>query len=96
MARRPQLEEFAFRHNIKMMTVEALISYRMRREKLIRRVSEVNMPTEYGIFKARGHESVVDGQCHMAMIAGDPTAEDALVRVHSECLDWRRLWIQAL
>ncbi len=86
MARRPQLEEFAFRHNIKMMTVEALISYRMRREKLIRRVSEVNMPTEYGIFKAIGYESVVDGQCHMAMIAGDPTAEDALVRVHSECL----------
>ena len=86
MARRPQLEEFAFRHNIKMMTVEALISYRMRREKLIRRVSEVNMPTEYGIFKAIGYESVVDCQCHMAMIAGDPTAEDALVRVHSECL----------
>lgn len=86
MARRPQLEEFAFRHNIKMMTVEALISYRMRREKLIRMVSEVNMPTEYGIFKAIGYESVVDGQCHMAMIAGDPTAEDALVRVHSECL----------
>lgn len=86
MARRPQLEEFAFRHNIKMMTVEALISYRMRREKLIRRVTEVNMPTEYGIFKAIGYESVVDGQCHMAMVAGDPTAEDALVRVHSECL----------
>jgi 3,4-dihydroxy 2-butanone 4-phosphate synthase/GTP cyclohydrolase II len=86
MARRPQLEEFAFRHNIKMMTVEALISYRMRMEKLIRRVTEVNMPTEYGIFKAIGYESVVDGQCHMAMVAGDPTAEDALVRVHSECL----------
>jgi 3,4-dihydroxy 2-butanone 4-phosphate synthase / GTP cyclohydrolase II len=49
-------------------------------------VTEVNMPTEYGIFKAIGYESVVDGQCHMAMVTGDPTAEDALVRVHSECL----------
>jgi 3,4-dihydroxy 2-butanone 4-phosphate synthase / GTP cyclohydrolase II len=86
MARRPQLEEFASRHNIKMMTVEALISYKMRREKLIRRVTEVNMPAEYGSFKAIGYESVVDGQCHMAMVAGDPTVEDALVRVHSECL----------
>jgi 3,4-dihydroxy 2-butanone 4-phosphate synthase/GTP cyclohydrolase II len=86
MARRPQLEEFASRHNIKMVTVEALISYRMRREKLIRRVTEINMPTEYGSFKAIGYESMVDCQCHMAMVAGDPTAEDALVRVHSECL----------
>ena len=86
MARRPQLEEFASRHNIKMMTEEALISYRMRREKLIRRVTEINMPTEYGSFKAIGYESTVDCQCHTAMVAGDPTAEDALVRVHSECL----------
>ena len=86
MARRPQLEAFSLRHGIKMMTVEALISYRMRREKLVRRVAEVNMPTEYGCFNAIGYESVVDGQCHMAMVIGDPMAEDALVRVHSECL----------
>jgi len=86
MARRPQLEAFSLRHGIKMMTVEALISYRMRREKLVRRVAEVNMPTEYGCFNAIGYESMVDGQCHMAMVIGDPMAEDALVRVHSECL----------
>ena len=86
MARRPQLEAFSLRHGIKMMTVEALISYRMRREKLVRRVAEVNMPTEYGCFNAIGYESMVDGQCHMAMVIGDPMAEDSLVRVHSECL----------
>ena len=44
------------------------------------------MPTEYGDFKAIGYESIIDGQCHMALVAGDPTSPDALVRVHSECL----------
>jgi 3,4-dihydroxy 2-butanone 4-phosphate synthase/GTP cyclohydrolase II len=44
------------------------------------------MPTEYGDFRAIGYESILDGQCHVALVAGDPAAEDALVRVHSECL----------
>ncbi len=86
MARLPQLEEFAAAHNLKMVTIERLIRYRMKREKLIQKVAEVAMPTEYGDFKAIGYESVLDGMCHVALIAGDPTADDSLVRVHSECL----------
>ena len=86
MARLPQLESFAAEHGIKMVTTESLIRYRMKREKLIQKVAEVSMPTEYGDFRAVGDESVIDGQCHVALVAGDPAADDALVRVHSECL----------
>jgi 3,4-dihydroxy 2-butanone 4-phosphate synthase/GTP cyclohydrolase II len=86
MARLPQLERFAAEHDIKMVTIESFIRHRMQREKLVQRVAEVSMPTEYGDFVAIGFESVLDGQCHVALVAGDPTAEDALVRVHSECL----------
>jgi 3,4-dihydroxy 2-butanone 4-phosphate synthase/GTP cyclohydrolase II len=86
MARLPQLEEFAAKHNLKMVTIESLIRYRMKREKLILKVAEVSMPTEYGEFRAIGYESVIDGQCHVALVAGDPAAKNALVRVHSECL----------
>lgn len=86
MARLPELERFAADHGIKMVTIESLIRYRMKREKLIQKVAEVSMPTEYGDFRAIGYESMIDGQCHIALVAGDPTAENALVRVHSECL----------
>ncbi|MFZ2536986.1 bifunctional 3,4-dihydroxy-2-butanone-4-phosphate synthase/GTP cyclohydrolase II [Methanothrix sp.] len=86
MARLPQLERFAQEHGLKMLTIESLIRYRMQYEKLVCRISEVSMPTEYGHFTAIGYESVLDGQCHIALVAGDPTCPDALVRVHSECL----------
>jgi 3,4-dihydroxy 2-butanone 4-phosphate synthase/GTP cyclohydrolase II len=86
MARLPQLQEFASRHGLKMATIESLIRYRMKREKLVQKVAEVSMPTEYGDFRAVGYESLLDGQCHIALLAGDPTAENALIRVHSECL----------
>lgn len=86
MARLPELEGFAKKHNIKMVTIESLIRYRMQSEKFIQKVSDVSMPTKYGDFRAIGYESILDGQCHVALVAGDPAAEDALVRVHSECL----------
>jgi 3,4-dihydroxy 2-butanone 4-phosphate synthase/GTP cyclohydrolase II len=86
MARLSQLEEFASIHELKMVTIESLIRYRIKRERLIRKVAQVEMPTEYGIFKALAYESVIDNLCHIALVAGDPAAENALVRVHSECL----------
>jgi len=86
MARLQELERFAANHSILMVTIESLIRYRMQREKLIVKVSDVSMPTDYGNFRALGYESVLDGQCHVALVAGDPSAPDALVRVHSECL----------
>ncbi|OPY49614.1 MAG: 3,4-dihydroxy-2-butanone 4-phosphate synthase [Methanosaeta sp. PtaU1.Bin060] len=86
MARLPELEMFAEEHGLKMVTIESLISYRMQSEKLIRKVANVSLPTEYGDFRAIGYESLLDGQCHVALVTGDPSAENALVRVHSECL----------
>ena len=86
MARLPQLELFAQEHGLKMLTIESLIRYRMQYEKLISRISEVSMPTAYGDFRMVGYESILDGQCHIALVAGDPSCPDALVRVHSECL----------
>lgn len=86
MARLPELERFAEKHGLKMVTIEDLIRYRIRRERLVRRIAEVEMPTEYGEFRAIGYESMLDGQCHVALVAGDPAADDALVRVHSQCL----------
>jgi 3,4-dihydroxy 2-butanone 4-phosphate synthase/GTP cyclohydrolase II len=86
MARLPQLEEFAKEHGLKMLTIESLIRYQMHRECLIHKVSDVSMPTDYGLFRVIGYESILDGQCHLALVSGDPTASNALVRVHSECL----------
>ena len=86
MARLPELERFAEEHGIKMLTIDRLIKRRMRSEKLVRRIAEVCLPTDQGDFVAIGYESLVDGQCHLALVAGDPSSGDALVRVHSECL----------
>lgn len=86
MARLPELERFAEEHGIKMLTIDRLIKRRMRSEKLVRRIAEVCLPTDQGDFVAIGYESLVDGQCHLALVAGDPSSDDALVRVHSECL----------
>jgi 3,4-dihydroxy 2-butanone 4-phosphate synthase/GTP cyclohydrolase II len=87
MARRPQLEEFAKKHGILMITVADLIRFRRRTEKLVRRASTVALPTRVGPFTAHGYESTVDGRTHMALVVGDVAGkEDVLVRVHSECL----------
>jgi 3,4-dihydroxy 2-butanone 4-phosphate synthase/GTP cyclohydrolase II len=86
MARLAELEKFAEKHGLKMLTIESLIRYRMQRECLIRKVSDVSLPTDYGSFRVIGYESILDGQCHLALVAGDPASSDALVRVHSECL----------
>jgi 3,4-dihydroxy 2-butanone 4-phosphate synthase/GTP cyclohydrolase II len=87
MARMPQLEEFAQQHDIKIVSVEDLISYRRRHERLIERVAEARVPTEYGDFTAVSYSSVVDVQEHIAFVKGDVRQKDSvLVRVHSECL----------
>ncbi len=87
MARMPQLEEFAQQHDVKIVSVEDLISYRRRHERLIERVAEARVPTEYGEFTAVSFSSVVDVQEHVAFVKGDICQNDpVLVRVHSECL----------
>ncbi|MFQ5882705.1 MAG: bifunctional 3,4-dihydroxy-2-butanone-4-phosphate synthase/GTP cyclohydrolase II [Candidatus Methylomirabilales bacterium] len=87
MARVPQLLEFAARHGLRIITVEDLIKFRMRREKLVRRVAETTMPTLHGTFRALLYQNRVGDQQHLALTLGDITPADAvLVRVHSECL----------
>jgi 3,4-dihydroxy 2-butanone 4-phosphate synthase/GTP cyclohydrolase II len=87
MARVPDLERYCTRHGLKMVTVADLISYRRQHDKLVERVVETSLPTDFGDFTAIGFRSLVDDKHHVAMVKGDVDGqEDVLVRVHSECL----------
>lgn len=87
MARLPDLVEFCRRHGLRMCSIQDLISYRRRSEKLIEREQEVQMPTEFGEFRLFLYRSKLDGQHHVALVKGDVgNGEPVLVRVHSECL----------
>jgi len=86
MARLPELRAFADRHGLRLISIADLIRYRRRTEKLVRRVSEGRIPTDHGNFTAIAFESLLDGVEHIAFVMGDPTSDDLLVRVHSECL----------
>ena len=87
MARLPELELFAARHALPIVSIADLIRYRRHHEKLVRRVAEATLPTEHGQFQAFVFESVLDSEQHLALVYGDISgARDILVRVHSECL----------
>ncbi len=87
MARMPQLEEIAGKYGIRIVTVADLIAYRVRHERLVRRVAETKLPTEYGEFTAIAYKSDMDHDEHIALVMGDIlTEEPVLVRVHSECV----------
>jgi len=87
MMRRAALERFSAEHDIKLVTVKDLIAYRMRNEKLIKRVATFKMPTRFGVFTGHAYESFVDGACHVALVKGEiGDGKDISVRVHSECL----------
>lgn len=88
MARMPDLEIFAEKHGLRIVTIADLIEYRLQTESLVRRVTETLLPTVYGgDFKAIAYENDVDNHQHLALVKGDINPEDdVLVRVHSECL----------
>ncbi|ANX11046.1 bifunctional 3,4-dihydroxy-2-butanone 4-phosphate synthase/GTP cyclohydrolase II [Fictibacillus arsenicus] len=87
MARVPELVELAKQHNMKLITIKDLITYRNKTEQMVKREVEINLPTEYGDFKAAGFSNVLDNKEHVALIKGDISdGEPVLVRVHSECL----------
>jgi 3,4-dihydroxy 2-butanone 4-phosphate synthase/GTP cyclohydrolase II len=87
MARLPDLEAFCARHGLVMLSIADLVRYRRQREKLVRRVSEARIPTDFGDFTAYAYQSVLDGTEHLAIVLGDVAGQpDVLVRVHSECL----------
>ena len=87
MARMPDLMKFAKEHDLKIVSIAQIIEWRSRREKLIERVSEAKLPTEFGDFKIITYSNKVDELIHVALVFGDVEGKDnVLVRVHSECL----------
>ena len=87
MARLPDLEEFAKKHDLKILSIAQLIAYRRRNETLIERVAEARLPSKYGEFKIVAYRSAVDPGEHIALTIGDWTDNDpVLSRIHSECL----------
>ncbi len=87
MARLSDLDAFAERHGLLLISIADLIAYRRRHERLVRRVAEAPIPTPFGIFTAIGYESTYDGEQHVALVHGDVAGKpNVLVRMHSECL----------
>ncbi|HXH24726.1 MAG TPA: bifunctional 3,4-dihydroxy-2-butanone-4-phosphate synthase/GTP cyclohydrolase II [Vicinamibacterales bacterium] len=87
MARVPELTKFARKHGLLMITIADLIKYRMRNERLVRRVASAELPTEHGAFRIHAFENLLDHETHVALVRGDiGDGKDVLVRVHSKCL----------
>ncbi len=87
VARMPDLERFAKEHDLLMGTIADLIAYRRKSEKLVERVVQARIPTEFGTYTGVGFKSLVDDRQHMALVYGDiGDGEAVLTRVHSECL----------
>ncbi len=87
MARLPELEAMASKHDLNIITIAELIAYRYRHEKLVQKVTETKLPTKYGEFIAVAYRSRVDANEHIALVKGNISGDEpVLVRVHSECL----------
>ncbi|HSW39406.1 MAG TPA: 3,4-dihydroxy-2-butanone-4-phosphate synthase, partial [Acidobacteriota bacterium] len=85
MARVPELMKVAEQHNLKIVTVAAIIAYRLRNEIFVKRVTEAAFPTDFGDFKIMIYENLLDKDHHIALVKGeiDPEAP-VMVRVHSQ------------
>ncbi|MFY8161745.1 MAG: bifunctional 3,4-dihydroxy-2-butanone-4-phosphate synthase/GTP cyclohydrolase II [Candidatus Kapaibacteriota bacterium] len=87
MARKADLEKFAEKYNMKIITVKDLIAYRFQRDNLVTCIAEAKIPSDYGDFSFKVFENMLDGKEHVAMYKGEWTEDDeVMVRVHSECL----------
>ncbi len=89
MARLPQLIEYARRHQLKIISIADLISYRLQHDRLVIRESIAELPTQFGHFKIYAYRHTVDNCEHVAIVKGDPAHfvdEPVMVRMHSECL----------
>jgi 3,4-dihydroxy 2-butanone 4-phosphate synthase / GTP cyclohydrolase II len=86
MARLPELEKFAEKHALKIISVADLVRYRIQKETLVRRVVETDLPTDYGTFRAIVYENIINGETHIALPMGNfsQTTEAVLVRVQTE------------
>ncbi len=87
MARVPDLRRLANEFGLKLITIKDLVAYRMRTEKLVQRLIEVNLPTKYGEFKLVAYEEILTGDNHLALVKGELSEEEPiLTRVHSQCV----------
>ncbi|WP_153721834.1 bifunctional 3,4-dihydroxy-2-butanone-4-phosphate synthase/GTP cyclohydrolase II [Sporosarcina cascadiensis] len=87
MARVPELRKMSEELNLKLITIQDLIRYRLQKEQLIVREAEIKLPTDFGEFRMIGYTEALTGKEHVALVKGDMTTnEPVLVRVHSECL----------
>ncbi len=86
MARMTELEVFAAKHGLNIVSIEDLIAYRQRVESQISRVAETTLPTAHGRFRTVAYEDRATGEHHLALTLGDFTQGTPLVRLHSECL----------
>ncbi len=87
MARLPELLKFRKKHKLRLCSIQDLIAYRRKSERLVECEQVVKMPTDYGDFDLHMYRSLVDGTHHLALVRGPISkAKNTLVRVHSECL----------
>ncbi len=89
MARLQQLVEYAKRHNLKIISIADLISYRLQHDRLVYREVITKLPSEFGQFEIYAYRHTVDNTEHVAIVKGDPANfqdEPVMVRMHSECL----------
>src|SRR5687768_3874294 len=85
--RRPELEAFGLKHGITFITIAQLVEYRLKRERLVHRVADARLPTDFGEFRVVGYRNDVDDREHVALVYGDVgDGESLLVRMHSKCL----------
>ncbi len=87
MARRPQLMELAEKLNLTFVTLAQLVAYRLRTERLVHRIADARLPTQFGEFRVVGYRNDVDTAEHVALVMGHVEGEkNVLVRMHSKCL----------
>lgn len=87
MARVPELIKIAEKFGLKIITVKDIISYRLKKEKLVKKITDVNFPTSHGKFRLHLYQSILDGKKQVALIKGKIKPDTpVLVRMHSECL----------
>jgi len=86
MSRLPQLLEFSKQHKLKICSIANLIEHRRRLEKLVEKITETKLPTEFGEFKLMLYRDLTNNKVHLALTMGSWKDEPVLVRVHSECL----------
>ncbi|MDJ0532300.1 MAG: bifunctional 3,4-dihydroxy-2-butanone-4-phosphate synthase/GTP cyclohydrolase II [Xenococcaceae cyanobacterium MO_207.B15] len=89
MARLPELIEYSRKHNLKLISIADLISYRLRHDRFVYRETVCNFPSQFGNFKIYAYHNALDNTEHIAIVKGNPTKfkdHPVMVRMHSECL----------